>query len=129
MPIPRSVATFNRRVTNHVSRLVAGWLPGFAIVFHVGRRSGRQYRTPVNVFRRGEAYVFALTYGADSDWVKNVEAAGRCEIETRRRVVPLTNPSRFTDAARRSVPALVRPVLRLIDVDEFLSMRVEARPR
>ena len=50
MPIPKRVAHFNKRVTNRVTRHIAGWMPGFAIVTHVGRRSGRTYRTPVNIF-------------------------------------------------------------------------------
>jgi deazaflavin-dependent oxidoreductase (nitroreductase family) len=124
MPLPRSLASFNRRVTNKVSRLVAGRLPGFGIVNHVGRRSGREYRTPVNTFRRGDEYVFALTYGPASDWVKNVEAAGGCTMQTRGRSVRLTTPRRFTDPNRSPVPRPVRPILRLIDVDEFLALRV-----
>jgi deazaflavin-dependent oxidoreductase (nitroreductase family) len=126
MPIPKSVAAFNRRVTNHLTGPFAGRLPGFAVVRHVGRTSGRAYRTPVNVFRRGDDYVFALTYGPDSDWVRNVEAAGRCEIETRGRAVLLSRPRRFTDPTRQAVPAPVRAVLRLIDVDEFLAMHAAA---
>jgi deazaflavin-dependent oxidoreductase (nitroreductase family) len=126
MPIPKSVAAFNRRVTNHVTGPFAGRLPGFAIVRHVGRTSGREYRTPVNVFRRGDDYVFALTYGPDSDWVRNVEAAGQCEIETRGRIVRLFEPRHFTDPAGESVPVAVRAVLRLIDVDEFLLMHAAA---
>ena len=43
---------------------------------HRGRTSGRAYQTPINVFRRGDAYLFFLTYGADVDWVKNVLASG-----------------------------------------------------
>ena len=80
MPLPRGVARFNRRATNRVTRRIAGWIPGFAIVLHTGRRSGRTYRTPVNAFRGGDGYRIALTYGADSDWVRNVMDAGGCEI-------------------------------------------------
>jgi hypothetical protein len=68
MTIPKTVARFNAHVTNRVSRPFAGRLPGFAVVTHVGRRSGRTYQTPVNMFRDDERYVFALTYGADSQW-------------------------------------------------------------
>ena len=75
MPLPKRLARFNRRVTNPVLRHVASWAPGFAVVHHVGRRSGHAYRTPVNVFKRDGRYVFALTYGKDSDWVRNVLAA------------------------------------------------------
>jgi deazaflavin-dependent oxidoreductase (nitroreductase family) len=122
MPISRRVAHFNRRVTNRVTRHIAGWTPGFAIVTHVGRHSGRVYHTPVNVFRDGDKYVFALTYGADSDWVQNVIAADGCEIRTRRTNVHLRDPKRFRDASRRRVPVPARWILRLVKVDEFLAL-------
>jgi deazaflavin-dependent oxidoreductase (nitroreductase family) len=124
VPIPKSVASFNKRVTNRVTGPFAGRLPGFAVVHHVGRVSGHEYRTPVNAFRHDDGYVFVLTYGADTDWVKNVEAAKACAIETRGRTVQLLEPRRFTDPTRQAVPRVVRVILRLIDVDEFLSMRV-----
>ena len=76
MPIPKAVAAFNKRVTNRITGPFAGRLPGFAVVTHVGRSSGRHYRTPVNMLRRGADYVFVLTYGPQADWVRNVEAAG-----------------------------------------------------
>ena len=123
MPLPRSVARFNKRVTNPITRRFASWLPGLAVVSHVGRRSGTGYRTPVNVFRDGAEYVFALTYGPESDWVLNVIAAGGCRIETRRRTIDLTGPRRFTDPSRRLVPRPARWILALIGVDEFLALQ------
>ena len=122
MPIPMAVATFNKRVTNNVTRSFAARLPGFAVVSHVGRVSGRVYRTPVNMFRRDDDYVFVMTYGPGTDWVRNVDAAGSCEITTRGRQVHLVEPRHYTDSTRRDVPAPVRFVLRLINVDEFMSM-------
>jgi deazaflavin-dependent oxidoreductase (nitroreductase family) len=122
MPIPRRIAHFNRRVTNRVTRHLAGWMPGFAIVIHVGRRSGRIYNTPVNVFRDRDRYVFALTYGPESDWVRNVLAAGGCKIKTRRQVVELCDPQLFTDPTRRLVPAPARWILGLVNVDEFMAL-------
>jgi deazaflavin-dependent oxidoreductase (nitroreductase family) len=124
VPIPKSVASFNKKVTNRITGPFAGHLPGFAVVHHVGRVSGREYRTPVNAFRHDDGYVFVLTYGADADWVKNVEAAQGCEIETRGRTVRLVEPRRFTDPEHRAVPGAVRAILNLLDVDEFVSMRV-----
>jgi deazaflavin-dependent oxidoreductase (nitroreductase family) len=128
VPIPKRVARFNRRVTNHITRRFAGSLPGFAIVTHRGRRSGRTYQTPVNVFRDGDRYVFALTYGADSDWVQNVIAAGGCKIKTRRESFELRDPLRFADPTRRAVPIPARWMLRLIGVQDFMSL-TRARPR
>jgi hypothetical protein len=51
MPLPRSVARFNRRVTNQITGPLAPYAPGFGVIIHTGRKSGRQNRTPVNVFR------------------------------------------------------------------------------
>jgi deazaflavin-dependent oxidoreductase (nitroreductase family) len=123
MPIPKAVATFNKRVTNHLTGPFASHLPGFGVITHMGRRSGRTYRTPVNVFRRSDEYVVALTYGAGAEWVRNVESAGTCELRTRGHTVQLVEPRRFTDPSREAVPAAVRAVLGVLDVDEFLSLR------
>src|SRR6266508_1615241 len=123
MPISRYIARFNTRVTNHVTRPFAALLPGFGIVRHVGRRSGRTYETPVNLFRSGKNYVVALTYGTDSEWVKNVIAAGGCEVRTRGNTVRMSGPRVFSDPTRRVVPAAVRLPLRLLEVTDFMSLR------
>jgi hypothetical protein len=77
----------------------------------------------VNVFRDGDRFVFALTYGSASDWVQNVLAAGRCELETRGRTYRLVEPRLFTDPSRRAVPSFVRVPLGLPSVDEFLTAK------
>jgi deazaflavin-dependent oxidoreductase (nitroreductase family) len=123
MPLPKRLARFNLRVTNRVLGPLAERLPGFGIVIHVGRRSGVVHRTPVNLFRRGDRYVIALTYGADSQWVRNVLAAGGFDMEIRGRRVHLTAPEIVHDEAARLVPAAVRPVLRAASVSDFLTSR------
>jgi deazaflavin-dependent oxidoreductase (nitroreductase family) len=122
MALPRGLAAFNRRVTNHVTGPLARWLPGFGVVAHRGRRSQREYRSPVNVFVARGGYVVALTYGADSDWVRNVLAAGGCDLVTRGRTVHLTAPEIFHDETRRHVPRPVRPLLRMMGVADFLRL-------
>lgn len=128
MPLPRRLARFNLVVTNRVLGPATRRLPGFAVVHHVGRRSGRTYATPVNLFRSGDRYVFALTYGADAQWVRNVRAAGRVEVETRGRRLALTGPELVHDPERRLVPAPVRVPLRAVRVTDFLVMRAEQPP-
>lgn len=125
MPLPRSVARVNRRVTNRLLGGLARRLPGFAVVIHVGRRSRRQYRTPVNVFRRGDRFVIALTYGSNADWVRNVVASGGCTLETRGRTLHLSRPRLFHDARRYAVPAPVRRILGIVDVHDFLELTVD----
>lgn len=124
MVVSRRVARFNRAMFNPVVRPVLAWLPGFGVVRHRGRRSGRWYRTPVSVFRQGGEHVIALTYGSGADWVGNVTAAGGCELRTRGRVVRLVEPRIVRDPAMPDVPAVVRPVLRALRVSEALHLTV-----
>jgi len=79
----RWVAAFNLTVTNRITSRFAARLQGFGIVTHAGRKSGKPYRTPVNVFRAPEGFLIALTYGRESEWVRNVIAAEGCKLETR----------------------------------------------
>lgn len=76
MQFPQRLARFNRRVTNPIQRLWAGWAPSMGVLEHVGRRSGRLYRTPLMVFSTDEGVAVLLTYGPDRDWLKNIMAAG-----------------------------------------------------
>ena len=122
MPAPRWLARVNRRVTNRVLGRLAPYLPGFGVVVHTGRVSHRVYRTPVNVFRHGQAYVIALTYGAHSEWVRNVLAAGACGLIVHGRRVDLSQPRLFHDATRSTMPGPVRVVLGLLGVSEFLEL-------
>jgi deazaflavin-dependent oxidoreductase (nitroreductase family) len=128
MPLPKRLARFNRIVTNPVLGPLARLLPGFAVVSHVGRRSGRVYRTPVNLFRGQGRYVIALTYGSDSQWVRNVLAAGAVDVETRGQRLHLVEPKIVHDAGRSLVPKPVGQALRLANVTEFMLLRRAADP-
>jgi deazaflavin-dependent oxidoreductase (nitroreductase family) len=114
---------FTTRVVNPISRRFAGWLPGFGLLTHTGRKSGRRYTTPLNVFKRGDFYVFALTYGSEVNWVRNVLAAGGCELRVRGRNVRLVEPELLVDPAGRLVPLPVRVFLRANRVTEYLRIR------
>jgi deazaflavin-dependent oxidoreductase (nitroreductase family) len=122
MPIPRMVRQWNKVGLNRVTKHIAPWMPGFGVVVHRGRRSGRLYQTPVNVFATENGYVIALTYGPDTDWVKNVLAAGGCELRARGQVIRLVSPRLFHDRARRDIRPLERQVLRVLGVADFLSL-------
>ncbi len=113
------------RYVNPITRPVAKRLPGFAILTHHGRKTGRRYQTPLNVFRKGNDYYFFLTYGSDVQWVKNVLASGSCSIETRGRVVELVDPELVTDPELRPAPPHVRFLeRRLAGVTQYVRMRV-----
>ena len=122
MPIPKVVGQWNKAGLNRLTRHVAPWMPGFGVIVHRGRRSGRCYQTPVNVFSAGDGYVIALTYGPQTDWVKNVLAADGCQLCTRGQTITLASPRLFHDQSRASIRPLERQVLRVLNVADFLSL-------
>jgi deazaflavin-dependent oxidoreductase (nitroreductase family) len=125
MPAPRWVTRFNKFGLNRFTKYVAPWAPGWAVVIHRGRKSGRTFRTPLWAFRRGNGFVIALTYGPTTDWVRNVLAAGGCELQTRRRHYQLGSPAVFHDEDASDMPAFIRFMLRrVLKAPEFLRLDI-----
>ena len=125
MPAPRWVARANKIGLNRFTKYIAPWAPGWGVVVHRGRKSGRIFRTPLWVFRRHNGFVIALTYGPETDWVRNVLAAGGCELQTRRRRYQLGAPAVFRDENATDMPAFIRFMLRrVIKAPEFLRLDI-----
>src|SRR5579864_8604595 len=79
--IRNGVRVLLKYTLNPLTRRLARTSHGpFAIVRHVGRRSGKQYETPIIVGPTDYGFVVELTYGPDVDWYKNVLAAHGCTI-------------------------------------------------
>ena len=116
------IAAFNRAIANPVMSRFAARLPGFGVVTHVGRNSGRIYRTPVKVFRTPDAFLIALTYGRDCQWVKNVVSAGGCQLETGRVLYQFYAPTIVHDPTRRRFPSFVRMILWLAGANDFMQL-------
>ncbi|HEX6526401.1 MAG TPA: nitroreductase family deazaflavin-dependent oxidoreductase [Streptosporangiaceae bacterium] len=122
MPLPRWLARANKAGLNRVTRKAAPWLPFLAVVVHRGRRSGRRYETPVMVFRAPGGFIIALTYGPHTDWVRNVVAAGGCELRTGGRTYQMRSPRVYHDQARSGIRPAERQVLKLLGAADFLSL-------
>lgn len=123
MSVRRTLAVFNRQVANHFFGPVMTRFSAFGVVHHHGRRSGREYRTPVRVFRRGDDYVISLPYGSTCDWARNVLAAGACEIEIRGTRVRLFEPQVYADRGEAEIPILIRFILRRLGVIDYLALK------
>jgi hypothetical protein len=78
----------------------------------------------VNVFRAPNGFIIALTYGSQSEWVKNVLAAGGCELETRGKKYQLPAPTVVHDPSRLRFPFPVRIVLTLVGADEYMELSI-----
>ena len=66
-------------------------LPGFAVIRHRGRTSGKDYETIVTAYRKGSVLAIGLVHGK-TNWVKNVLAAGEADIHVGRKDLHLVNP-------------------------------------
>jgi hypothetical protein len=113
----RWLAKINIAFTNRITSLFAGWLPGFGILTHA-------YRTPANLFRVSNGFIIALTYSSQSEWVKNVLAAGGCELKTRGKKYRLSAPTVVRDPTRQRFPIPVRLVLRIVGADEYMQLSI-----
>ena len=123
MTVRRALAVFNRQLANHFFGPLMTRFSAFGVVHHRGRKSGREYRTPVKVFRRGDDYVISLPYGSTCDWARNVLAAGACELEIRGTRVRLSEPRLYLDRGEAEIPPLIRFILRRLGVTEFLALK------
>jgi deazaflavin-dependent oxidoreductase (nitroreductase family) len=122
----------NRAFTNRLMSPLAGRVPPLALAHHVGRKSGRRYRTPILALPREEGFVTPLPYGTDTDWCLNWLEAGEGVVEARGHRIPVTSPRIVTaDEALPLLPAILRPGLRLLGLPGFLLVerRVVARAR
>jgi len=101
-----------------------------AQIQHVGRRSGKVYMTPATAHVHGEVILIALTFGNQSDWARNVRAAGGCLVRINGRTYHATNPQFLSrEQAGPLLKATFSPIqragTRMLGVRQFL--RLEAR--
>jgi deazaflavin-dependent oxidoreductase (nitroreductase family) len=106
------IRILNKYVTNRVLRGLASCSRGpFAIIGHVGRRSGKPYETVIMVWPTREGFVIALTYGPQVDWLRNLLAAGGGTVFWHKRLYAIGKPEPID--AQTALPAFPAP-LRLI---------------
>jgi deazaflavin-dependent oxidoreductase (nitroreductase family) len=92
MRLMRMVAKFNRRATNKVIGILAPYLPWWGVLIHRGRKSGIEYRTPVAVTIDDGSLMVPIGYGEESDWLRNLLAAGGGQVMHRGKTLTFTNP-------------------------------------
>jgi deazaflavin-dependent oxidoreductase (nitroreductase family) len=91
MRFPVWFENFQIRYINPIAVPLACVMPGITIIRHRGRKSGRQFETPVSAYRKGDTVAIMLGHGK-TNWVKNILAAGEADIRLGRRDVHLVNP-------------------------------------
>src|SRR5258705_689881 len=113
MHIPHFMRRVNRMLTNPLMGTFAWLVPPLAVVHHVGRKSGRAYRTPVVAFRHNAGVVIPMTYGRDVDWAQNILRAKQCELDRLGRRLRLRTPRILGfDRAKSRLPAALHAFFR-----------------
>lgn len=123
--ISKRVRAFNKRVTNPLLRTFANSSRGpFAIIRHVGRRSGKPYEATIMVWPLSEGFVIALTYGDGVDWYRNVLAAGHCTLRWHGREYTLGKPEPIDIRTAMSVfPPFIKTILRTSGTRQFVQLK------
>ena len=118
------------KVLNPVMRKLAGGrhMRMAAEIRHVGRRSGRPYVTPAGARLTGDIFVIPLTFGNQSDWSRNVRAAGGCTIRLEgteyRAVQPeLADRDQAAPVVRAAFGPVERVMFRMLGIRQYLLLR------
>lgn len=121
-PLHAAIRRFNRDVTNPRQLGRAGQPGSWAsVIHHVGRTTGRPYRTPVAALPTEDGFLFALPYGPGADWVRNVLAAGSATVVHDGRTTPVVRPSLLpAEQANQQFPREQQRIHRIYGVEDFL---------
>jgi deazaflavin-dependent oxidoreductase (nitroreductase family) len=91
MLTPVWLEQFQIKYINPLVRPLSKRVPGFAVIKHRGRTSGKDYETIVAAYRKDSVLAVGLMHGK-TNWVKNVLAAGEADIHLGRKDLHLVNP-------------------------------------
>lgn len=124
MPMPLWWGQINKRIVNPRALVSGKW----EVINHVGRSSGKTYRTPLDSWEVDEARVFVLVYGSRCDWVRNILASGRATLETGGWIEELGSPRIISETEVRDMLAGAHKLPpRFLKIDEFLQMDILSR--
>ena len=120
----RRLRIFVKHFVNPVLRNFAHSSHGpFALLQHVGRKSGKAYEIPIMVWKVDGGFVIALTYGPDVDWLRNPQAAGRGSLRWHKKEYVFQKPEPIEEkAALPALPPFIRFVLRLRGEHDFVKL-------
>ncbi|MEV3964770.1 nitroreductase family deazaflavin-dependent oxidoreductase [Nocardia sp. NPDC050193] len=98
-PLLRAIRMSNKYLLNPVMNAFAGRKNSYAAAIrHTGRKSGKQYSTPIGADRVQDGFIIPLAYGTRVDWLQNVLAGGQATVSAGGETRDVTEPE-VIDAA------------------------------
>lgn len=124
-PVQCLVRRFNRAILNPRQLTSAGTTGAYAsVIEHIGRTTGKTYRTPVQAVSIADHVVIPLPYGARTDWARNVLARGSATITIDGTTWPVTAPQVMPlQDAGASFPPKDERLHRWFHLDQCLRLR------
>ena len=102
----------------------SGLIPFWGVVHHRGRRSGKDYRTPVAIRATPDGFVLPLPFGDRVDWCRNLLADGGGTVHWRGVDYAVVQPEIMDGAsAAAAFNANMRLVLRAFRVKKAIHLR------
>ena len=121
------IRVINKHVTNKILIHISGKKFGhFAILSHVGRKSGKLYRIPIIAEPINNGFVIALTYGLKVDWYENIMAQGGCSLHWKNKEYILIDPELIdSEIGLMAFPTIFRSVLRKMGIQIYLRLVIQ----
>lgn len=136
-PKPQATSSVNRAMhallrfgTRHLNPFMlslarSGRVPMVAVIHHRGRRSGRAYTTPLAARKTSDGFVIPLTFGKQTSWFQNIQAAGGCTIQWKGATYQVTEPVVVDwKSVRASFYPAERILVPLIGIEDFVRLRL-----
>ena len=128
-PLNEAMRVFNKHVLNPAMMALDRRHFYAATLRHEGRRTGKEYATPVTAEPTEDGFVIPLSYGEEVDWLRNVRAAGRCTIESRDGTYTIGGPEVVDRATALSAAGpRARLMFRAFGLDSYLKVHTLAEP-
>lgn len=123
-PLNEAMRTFNKHVLNPTMMALDRRHLYAATLHHEGRRTGKEYSTPVTAEPIKGDFIIPLSYGENVDWLRNVRSAGRCTIESRDGTYTVGDPEVVDRAtALAAVEPRARLMFKVFGLDSYLKLK------
>jgi deazaflavin-dependent oxidoreductase (nitroreductase family) len=112
--------------TGPALRPLAGrrWFPLWSVIHHVGRTSGQAYATPIVALPIVDGFVIPLPFGGQTQWARNVLAAGGGSVRWAGRNYDISDPQIIDqEAAMPAFRGPLRYAVTVLGMDQFLRVR------
>lgn len=115
----------NKRFYNRVTLQFAGHEHSpYAVIQHVGRKTGHTYRTPVVAEITASGILIPLPYGQDTDWCQNVLRNGTARLQYQGKTYDLDHFEVVNFAiVEKSLKSSTRGLWRLFNIESYLRAR------